>query len=235
MGGALTRSIGRTTAGAPAISNIFLRTGDHLIGIMLGFVDCVASGNPIDATAGDSGDGTAVTIPGLTTTVNNTLVVDLVASGNDSSSSSGHSGWANASLASPSITEILDQFSTTGGGGGFGAANGGKATAGAVDATTATKSATQAQGRIKLALAPAASTIPSLRALGALAATNSLGASITLAEPTGTAAGDILLAICETDDGDAVAAPSGWTELSSSPQHSATGGSTRLTAFWRRK
>lgn len=54
---------------------------------------------------------------------------------------------------------------------------------------------------------------------------------LTLAMPAGIAAGDLLLLVVETAD-EAVATPSGWTVVTSSPQ--AVTAATRLSAFWKR-
>lgn len=54
---------------------------------------------------------------------------------------------------------------------------------------------------------------------------------ITLTLPAGWQANDIFLIICETNTGEAVTTPSGFTELTSSPQIAST---TRLTVFWKR-
>lgn len=108
----------------------------------------------IDATAGsDTGgtDSTSVTIPGLTTTVDNCLVLAFCSAGTDTASAQ-FSGWTNASLAS--ISEAADEFTTVGGGGGIGVAAGVKSSAGAVSATTATLAGSSGQARICVAVRP---------------------------------------------------------------------------------
>lgn len=55
--------------------------------------------------------------------------------------------------------------------------------------------------------------------------------AITLVLPSGWQANDIFLIICETNGGEAVTTPSGYTELATSPQNTAQ---TRLTVFWKR-
>lgn len=52
----------------------------------------------------------------------------------------------------------------------------------------------------------------------------------TIAVPSGTAAGDFLMIVCETMGGQAVTQPAGWNQFSTSPQNTT---STRLTAFWK--
>src|SRR5215218_4972952 len=83
---------------APTVS---MTTGNHLVGRIAAFAGCVTSGSPINGTPATLADGT------------------------DVASTAHISGWTNASLASPAVTEFFDNWSTTGNGGGFGAAYGG--------------------------------------------------------------------------------------------------------------
>jgi len=126
-------------------------SGNHTIARIITFRGAVATGNPWDVTAGNvaSSASTSVSIPGATTTVANTLVVAIVARANDSSSAAA-SAWANANLTS--LTERVDGGTTSGNGGGFAAATGVKATAGAIGNTTATLSSSTVQGRMSIAL-----------------------------------------------------------------------------------
>ena len=59
----------------------------------------VASGNPWDVTSGDApaAAGTAITFPGVTTTVANTLIMNILAHRVDSANAQ-VSGWVNADL-----------------------------------------------------------------------------------------------------------------------------------------
>jgi len=68
----------------------------------------------VEATSDTSGS-----IPGATTTVNNTLVVAAIATSlPDASGTTNFSSWANASLTS--VTERTDNTSSSGNGGGLG-------------------------------------------------------------------------------------------------------------------
>lgn len=128
--------------------------GNHITGQILVFDGVVATGDPWDVTAGDAVEEPAsgvVSIPGATTTRIQTLVVAACSQGRDLDSTALFNNWTNASLES--ITEIADICTTQGNGGGFGAACGVKATAGAYDATTTTDIGVESgQGRISLAL-----------------------------------------------------------------------------------
>jgi hypothetical protein len=131
--------------------------GDHQRAQILTFRGVATSGDPWDGTPdGDVATATtAVTIPGGTTTVANTLVVAIVAAGIDVNSTVQTSGWTNAALTS--LTERADTYTTTGHGGGFSVATGVKAAAGVYGPTTATLAtggAAAVQGRLSLALRP---------------------------------------------------------------------------------
>ena len=128
--------------------------GDHAIGQILAFRNCIDTGNPWDVTAGDvaAGASTSVSIPGATTTVANCLIVAAVSHGVDTASSI-TSGYTNGNLTN--IFELTDVSTTQGTGGGFGVAQGEKAAAGAYGTTTATLANSSAQGRISIALKPA--------------------------------------------------------------------------------
>ncbi len=142
----------RATSGSMA-SPSFNDNGQYIVAQILTFAGCVASGNPWDVTAGDvlTSTSTTATIPGDTTTVANCLIVAIVSSSADIDTAEG-SGWTNADLSS--VTEITDEYTSLGSGGGFAAATGGKATAGAFGATTATLVTSSQQARIMIALRP---------------------------------------------------------------------------------
>jgi len=120
---------------APSIAD----AGDHNIGRMIIVRGCATSGNPWDVlgTSTELVADTSVSIPGVTTTVSNCLVLYAVSTGQDgSSSTAAYSGWADATLAN--ITEQMDNYTASGLGGGFGMASGEMASAGATGAMTAT-------------------------------------------------------------------------------------------------
>lgn len=129
-------------------------SGDHNIAFILTFRGCITTGNPYDVTAGDTGTSdTAVSVPGDTTTAADCLVVAACAHATDTGTAQ-FSGWANADLTD--VAEFRDQANQAGHGGGIGVATGGKATAGAYGATTATLATASAQARLSIALKPAA-------------------------------------------------------------------------------
>jgi putative pyrroloquinoline-quinone-binding quinoprotein len=133
-------------------------SGDHQIAQIITFRGVTNTGNPFDVTAGNvaSSASTAVSIPGATTTVANTLVVAIVANATDTTTAQ-TSGWTNSNLSS--VTERADTQNTPGFGGGFGVATGVKATAGAYGTTTATLATSSAQGRMSIALRPPLTTL----------------------------------------------------------------------------
>lgn len=95
--------------------------------------------------------GTAVSIPGLTTTGNDRLVVDVIAHRVDLAVPQ-LTGWTNASLTE--LTEQVDEDRLNSTGYGFAVCTGVKAASGVVSATTATLANTSTQARIKFALQP---------------------------------------------------------------------------------
>jgi hypothetical protein len=113
-------------------------TGDHQVGRIVGFYQCIASSDPWDVTANGTeiAVDTSGSIPGATTTIDDELIYAVCSSTADYASTSGYSGWSNASLSG--ITERIDNTVTSGNGGGIGSATGGKATAGAYNATGVT-------------------------------------------------------------------------------------------------
>jgi len=127
--------------------------GDHIIASIAAWRGCITTGNPWDVTSSavHNTSDTAVSIPGATTTVANCLVVAIVGHGIDGAKVQVNS-WANTSLSS--LTERLDYSTSSGGGGGFGIAEGGKADAGAYNATTATLAAASTKGLMTIALRP---------------------------------------------------------------------------------
>lgn len=123
------------TEAAPTIAD----PGDHAVGRMIAIRGCVTTGNPWNAApvgATETVSDTSVSCPAITTTAADCLVVNVFSTGTDVASTAHVSGWANASLAA--VTERMDNWVTSGLGGGLGMATGQKAAAGAVSATTAT-------------------------------------------------------------------------------------------------
>jgi len=155
----------RATSGSETAPNVSIAAGgDHIIARIATFRGCVTSGSPINATnpTVQNTASASVSIAGVTTTVADCMVCASVATGQDVASTTNISGWANASLANPSIIENADNWTTSGNGGGFGVAYGGKATAGATGTTTATiaGSVANTQAMMTFALQGAAAVPP---------------------------------------------------------------------------
>jgi hypothetical protein len=128
------RLVGGDTA--PAIAD----AGDHLIGRMMIVRGCVTSGNPWNnqtATTEPVAD-TTVSIPGLVTSADDCLIVAAFGTGQDIASTAGATGWANPTLGG--LTEWMDDWTTSGTGGGFAVATGTAWRAGGVAPTTCTLS-----------------------------------------------------------------------------------------------
>lgn len=127
----------RATSGSMA-SPVVTDPGDHAVGQIYTFRGCVATGDPIAAyaTATKASASTSASAPGLTTPVDNCLVVTAISRDNDSSSTTAFSAWANSDLTL--VGEIGEAGTTSGNGGGFGVAAGVKGIAGTVGTTTAT-------------------------------------------------------------------------------------------------
>jgi hypothetical protein len=133
---------------APAIAD----PGDHIVARMIVVRGCVNTGDPFNQVNGttEGTSDTTVSIPGLTTTADNCLVLAAFGTGSDVSSTVQASGWTNASLAN--LTERMDNWVTSGDGGGLAMASGEKAVAGVVSATTATVATANLKTLIVLAL-----------------------------------------------------------------------------------
>lgn len=143
----------RTAGGdsAPVVGD----SGDNTEGVIHCFSGVITSGNPWDTGAGgndSAANDTTGTIPGSTTTVDNTLVVLIISTSVNGTGTANFSNWTNANLTS--ITERQDNSNTAGLGGGSGMATGVKATVGAYTTTTVTLAATSYKGAISLALKP---------------------------------------------------------------------------------
>lgn len=133
-------------------------SGNHqltrIIGITAGTWN---TSNPINATGGgvDSSATTSVSISGVTTTVDECLLVYAVSGSDpDLTTTTEFSSWANASLES--ADEQIDNSGTSGNGGAIGAATGVKATSGASGTMTVTAATSAVRGKICVAIEPAA-------------------------------------------------------------------------------
>lgn len=127
-------------------------SGDHQIAVILVYRG-VDPTTPFNATSGGTAaSGTAVSVPTLTTTVADCLVLILIANAVDSATAPLTTGITNANLAS--ITNRKTPQSAVGTGGGVWVGDGGRAVAGAIGATTATLSVASQQALMHLALQP---------------------------------------------------------------------------------
>lgn len=139
------------TQGNPTVSD----SGDHQRGVIVAYRGCIGSGDPWDVKAGDvlASASTTVTIPGATTTTDGCMAAFGVANTTDSSVTQ-MSSFTNANLTS--VSHRAGANSTTANGGGLNVGDGLKATAGAIGNTTGTLVTSSVQGRIMVALKPAA-------------------------------------------------------------------------------
>jgi hypothetical protein len=129
-----------------------LDAGDHIVAQILTFRGCAATGLPWDVASGDtSSTSTIVVMPSGTTTVDDTLVVQVVSNGTDTTTAQ-TSTYSNSSLAN--LTEVSDRNDIAGNGGGFGVVTGGLAMAGPFAHTVAALQTASAQGRMSIALRP---------------------------------------------------------------------------------
>lgn len=129
----------RAASGGESNATVNVTSGNHICAQIVTFRNCVTSGDPWDLMTGGvmTSAGTTVTLTGITTTRDSTLIVAIVSNSVDSNSAQS-SGWTNANLASPAMGEVADVNTNTGDGGGIGTGAGGKATAGATGNTTVT-------------------------------------------------------------------------------------------------
>lgn len=167
----------RATSGAMGNVTTFTCL-DHQMAVIFTFRGCIDSGSPVDASASgnkgfNSGDSasTTATLPSVTTTVANALIVLLCGRPDDSASTTHFGTPTNANLTG--ISAGVEHGDTTGNGGGFVMAYGTKVSAGATGTTTMSKSASTTDTYIVIALAPvqAGGTGVINKSLGALTGT----------------------------------------------------------------
>lgn len=213
---------------APTVTD----TGDHTLAQITAYADCVTSGDPIDVAAGDvlAVADTPITWPSVTTTVTNTMVVNLLATSRDSTTS----GMSNGNPTNASLTDPRNRFndgSSSGTGGSLSVIDGFKAAIGASGSTTHTCTGPFTQARITLALKPRLSNLPFVVSVGTRG-TDSVNPGL----PAGYAANDIFLMAVETAN-EAISTPSGYSTVTDSPQGTGSAGvagGVRLTLFWKR-
>lgn len=131
--------------------------GDHCIATIVTIaVGTFNSSNPFNVSAGGTA-GTATTlvsIPSVTTTVDDCLIVGAT-SGDlpDANGTSQFTFWSNGNLTG--LTELFDVTRNAGNGGALGGFYGEKTTAGSTGVTTATASTSAVRGYVTLAIEPA--------------------------------------------------------------------------------
>jgi hypothetical protein len=133
---------------------------DHKLGRMIAIRGCPLTGNPwnIVTTTNSATSSTAATWPGATTTVIDTLVLEIIATGVDPAADDTAGIGALTNAAYTSITERVDNRTTSGNGGSIAVISGIKATASATGSSTATlaTAATKAYMTLAMMNAPAA-------------------------------------------------------------------------------
>lgn len=126
-------------------------SGNHNQGRYIAIRGCHTAGNPWDVvtTVVESTSDTSASWPSVTTTVVDTLVLLAIATGSDIATAQ-VGAVTNAALGT--ITERMDNWTTTGTGGGYGLVTGTKATIGVVGASTATITTAATKAFMTLAL-----------------------------------------------------------------------------------
>ena len=218
--------------GAPTVKFV----GDQVRAQIITFRGCGTQGRPFTTCKGSTAAGsTAVTFPALTTTENDSLVVDILGFTLDSAGAK-LSGWANAGLTN--LTEQVDSGSIIGSGSGFAVSTGQDAVPGALGGTTATLATAADQAMISLALTAVnqpTDKIPFLKMVGTPAESATVAVSPAWPEHV---SGDVALLIVEAGGWPiTLSTPAGFTEVGCSPQSGGVSGSsagTALALFWKR-
>jgi hypothetical protein len=124
------------SAGSGEVAPTLADPGDHIHAVILGFRGCPTSGDPWNVTAAGTVNATnSVSIPAVTTTLANCLIVNILSIGGDFSGADRVDSFTNAGLTS--LTERYDAGTNIGNGGALAVATGIKATAGNTGATVA--------------------------------------------------------------------------------------------------
>ena len=130
---------------------------NHTISRILGIRGCDTGVQPwnITTVGTDTVSNTSVSIPGATTTVDECLVVVVFTTGTDTNTAQLSGSFTNSNLAS--LTTQMNDWTLSGGGGGFAVATGTMAVKGAYGATTATLVTAAQKAFCSIAFAPVAS------------------------------------------------------------------------------
>lgn len=125
---------------------------NHKLGVIVTFRGCITTGNPwnVITTGSKTTASNTATVPSLTTTVNNTLVVMIVSRPDDDASTTHFGVPVNATLNS--IAKYGEFGTDLGHGGGFVVAGGIKATSGATGTSTLSKTASTTDAYVTFAL-----------------------------------------------------------------------------------
>lgn len=145
----------RATSGAEPVA-VIPDSGDHQVAVIVTFRGCVLTGPPVDvfATSIKAANATTSTLPEVTTSGADRLVVACISTGQESV----QSAWSMAGLSS--FTARGFGTTTAGVDGGIACASGGKATAGATGTGSVTHSITSKAAMLTLALRPNAIYFP---------------------------------------------------------------------------
>lgn len=140
-----------TSHSAPTVAD----SGNHNVGIVFAVRGCIATGNPWNTAASsiDATSDTSVSIAGVTTTVNDCLVLHAYTSSFDSGTDQLSGTPANATLTN--VVTHFDANAAAGNGGTIILTSGTKATAGATGTLTATYLNAAVKGQLVVALQPA--------------------------------------------------------------------------------
>lgn len=191
-------------------------SGNHTTAIKIA-IRGVHRTNPFNANAGSTQAATtAMSFPGVTTTVADCLIVHGCAQDTDAASTTTSGTPTNANLTS--LTERHDQTVTAGVGGGLVVITGVKATAGATGNTTSTGSTSVTHAYVTLALA----SLPDIT--GSLAATET-GSDTVVADGTVGAAA-ITGTVSATESGSDTSAIAGKVIVSGDAAATETGSDT---------
>jgi len=139
-----------TTMAAPTITD----PGNHVYAQILTYCGVATSGDPWDVTGGDvkAVASNSVSVTGVLTTVNNTLIVQAVTRENDNAPGAAFSAQTNANLTN--IAERSDAGTNSGNGGGFVIWDGIKAALGGTGTTSANINASVVNAFLTIALRP---------------------------------------------------------------------------------
>jgi hypothetical protein len=147
-------------AGASESAPTVTGPSDHAVTRIIGIRGGKTAGNPWSqaAVAVESIADTSAAWPGVTTLVAGCLILECIATGRDIATTANLGALTNSLYTS--ITEQMDNWDATGGGGGIGLVTGIKTTAGATGSSTATMASTDTKAMMTIALDGAADMNP---------------------------------------------------------------------------